>query len=757
MQGDDSLKVRKVQLIVDQIDSLPTLPGVAARVLQLASSQDSSARDLTLLIESDQSLTSRILTLVNSPAFRRGKPVGTIDRAVSLLGFEAVRNSVLSLKVFDLFSRKGASAFRSCFDRKAFWKHSLAVAVASQMIARRVRGTGAEEAFVAGLLHDIGKVALDYALPKTFDQVIRRVQVQHRPYVEAEMSILGMDHTGIGKRLAENWKFPASLANVIWLHHQDVEHLPKNIEGDRLVEIVHLADLVARQVRIGLGSPLTDAGDVARMIERLRLPPTFLDSISKDLHRLVAEHVQAMGLEKTDEQLLFCESLQGANAELGLINEQLMAARQSLETRKKHAEVLAALGSEVQRVGRIGELLDAVAAAFGNWLETDVCVAYAYSEDQSYVEGIVKVRGRRQSEQFLFEGRDATGVTPVGGDAAGQYGLTRAEQAQGWLFERLGERLGQGEFYSYPLRSDDAALGGVVFLWPEGRSAPTQTDVQDLSSLAMTASLALLRWQQSSRLTALSESLAEANRATMEAREELVKRRNLASIGAMAAGAAHEINNPLAVISGRAQLLAEVETDEKKVKSLTIIAEQAQRASDIINELMGFARPVTPRLTTVDPAQVVRKAVEQSRTEATEKGVELACEVPADLPSLTADGSQVQWMLEELLQNALYATAAGGQITVRVEADSESGALAMSVVDTGCGMDAATLASASEPFFSGRKAGRGRGLGLAKVQRLAEANKAAMQIESAVNQGTTVRLVFDLAGSASEASSAVEA
>lgn len=755
MQGDDSLKVRKVQLIVDQIDSLPTLPGVAARVLQLASSEDSSARDLTHIIEADQSLTSRILTLVNSPLFNRGKPVGTIDRAVMMIGFEAVRNSVLSLKVFDLFSRKGATTFRSAFDRKAFWKHSLAVAVASQLIARRVRGAVAEEAFVAGLLHDIGKVALDHALPKTFDQVIRRVQVQHRPYAEAEMSILGMDHTAIGKRLAENWRFPKDLVNVIWLHHQDMDHLPSDIEGGRLVEIVHLADLVARQLRLGQGSPLIGDGNMARRIERLGLPPALVETIAKDLHRQVAEHVQVMGLEKTDEQSLFCESLQDANIELGVINEQLMATRQSLELRKRHAEAMAALGNEVQRVRRLDDLLDVVATAFGRWIGAKVCAAYVFGEGRTYVEGVLKPCDGRQGETFLIEG-PTTGLVAPEATADNQFGLSRAEQSQGWLFEHLGERFGQGEFYSFPLRSDDASLGGVVFPWPEQRSAPTAADSQDLAALAMTASLALLRWQQASRLEVLNERLAAANRATMEAREEMVRRRNLASVGAMAAGAAHEINNPLAVISGRAQLLAEVETDEKKVKSLTIIAEQAQRASDIVNELMSFARPAVAKPTAVNMAQTVAKAVEPMRGPATEKGVELTCEIPADLPTLTADGGHVQWMIEELVRNALYATPAGGRVVVRVDADVSAAALAVSVTDTGCGMDAATLANATDPFFSGRKAGRGRGLGLAKVQRLAEANRAEVQIDSAVDQGTTVRLVFALAGSASETSSAVE-
>ena len=754
MSNKAGLEVRKLQLIVDQIDNLPTLPAVATRVLALAASEDSSARDLTEIIEADQSLTGRILALVNSAGFSRGNPVTTVARAVGLLGFEAIRNSVLSLKVFDQFSRKGSSAFRSAFDRTGFWKHSLGVATAAQMIARRVRRVSPEEAFVCGLLHDIGKIALDYALPKTFDQVVRRVVAQRVTFASAELRILGLDHTAVGRRLAANWQFPDVLGNVIWLHHQGAEHLPEGVAGRELIEVVHLANLLVRRERVGASSPPDESGALADAAARLKLDDEHLKAVGKDLRTVVAEHVKTLGLENSDEQDLFCESLQHANAELGRMNQQLAATRRLLERQRRHAEALAALSRKVHEAETLSALQIALAREFMEWLDAAVCVVYCFGADLGYVEGTLAARARRQTERFLFETTGAEGeVLPAAG---GQYGLTRAERSEAWLFERLGERMGEGEFYSYPLWGGERPLGAVVFSWPEGRPVPTRAEADELGVLATAAGTAVIAWQRRERLAELAGKLAEANRAACEAQEELIERRNLASLGAMAAGAAHEINNPLAVVSGRAQMLVEIETDEKKRKSLQIVCQQAERASSIVSEMMNFSRPLAAVRRSTDVAVIVRKASQRVASQATEQGIDLTTEIVPDAPPACVDGAQVEWAVEELVENALAATESGGRVTIAVEHDPAGSLLTVSVADTGCGMDAETLARACDPFFSGRHSGKRHGLGLAKVRRIAEANAAGFRLDSTPGEGTVARLVFDVGDPAPQAGAAAQ-
>jgi len=739
------VKVRRVQLIIDQVDSLPTLPVIATQVLALAASSQASIRNLSEIIESDPSLASRILSLVNSASFGGVKSVSTVSRACSLLGFEAIRNSVLSLKVFDLFSRKGSNAFRTSFDRTAFWKHALGVAAGAQLIARRRRNVNPEEAFVAGLLHDIGKVALDFVLPKTFDQVVRRVRSHGISFAEAENRILGLDHTVIGKRLTENWRFPEQLVNVAWLHHQTSNHLPEGIAGRDLVRVVHLADLLARERRIGMSGPVFGAERVMDLAEQLRIPMHLIETISKELHSVVAQHVQIMGLEHTDERDLFHESLQNANAELGTINEKLLWTSRRLQRQKRHVQVLAEVSRLAGCTNSVRDLLNTLCGIMSEWLGTQVCAVYVLG-DGGYVEGALKAPGQTADEHFIFEGgaSDVSSLLqPDGGP--GNSGLARAERSEAWLFERLGAAMGQGPFYTLPIFADSERLGAFVFRWPDEKTEPQQQDCRELAAVANTAGLAVSLLQQRQEAACMLESLADANRRAAEAHDEMVRKRSLASVGAMAAGAAHEINNPLAVISGRAQILAETESDQQKCKALKIISEQAERASGIVSEMMSFAYPLSIERRMTDITAIALKVIETRSAELAEVNVVVELEEPEQSPVIAlVDGRQVQWALEELVNNALRACGSEGRITLRLEPDESNRQLSISVTDTGSGMDHETLAKACDPFFCGRMAGRRLGLGLAKVQRIADAHRGSVRLESAPDQGTVARLVFDL-------------
>ena len=745
METGMDLKVRRVQLIIDQVDNLPTLSVIATQVLALAASSQASIRNLADIIESDPSLASRILSLVNSASFGGVKSVSTVSRACSLLGFEAIRNSVLSLKVFDLFSRKGSNAFRTSFDRTAFWKHALGVAAGAQLIARCMRGVNPEEAFVAGLLHDIGKVALDFVLPKTFDQVVRRVKSQGISFAEAENSILSVDHTVVGKRLTENWRFPEQLVNVVWLHHQASNHLPRDIAGRDLVRVVHLADLLARERRIGMSGPVFGPERVMELAEQLRIPMPRIETISKELHSVVAQHVQIMGLEQTDERDLFHESLQNANAELGAINEKLLWTTRRLQRQKRQAEILAEVSRSAGCTSSVRDQLKTLCRVMSEWLETEVCAVYVLG-GRGYVEGALKAPGQTAGQHFIFEGAasDVSALLqPDGGP--GNSGLARAERSEAWLFERLGTAMGQGPFYTLPIFADSERLGAFVFRWPNEKTEPRQQDCRELEAIANSAALAVSLLYQRQQAACMLENLADANRRAAEAHDEMVRKRSLASVGAMAAGAAHEINNPLAVISGRAQILAETESDQQKCKALMIIVEQAERASGIISEMMSFAYPLSIERRMTDITAIARKVVETRSAEPAGVNIVVELEEPEQSPVIAnVDGRQVQWALDELVSNASRACGTEGRITLRLEPDESNRQLSISVTDTGSGMDHETLARACDPFFCGRMAGRGVGLGLAKVQRIADAHRGSVHLESASGQGTVARLVFDL-------------
>ena len=175
VQGNDSQE--KIKRIVHSIQDLPTLPVVANRVISLIDNPQAGWSDVSRVIEHDQSLTANVLKLANSAYYGFSREISTIKQAVSLLGFNTISQLVMCASVFDMFKGGKTSVF---FNRKEFWKHSIACALASQIIAKKTDYPKSEIAFTGGLLHDIGKVALDKFFPE---------EMEHAPVIEHHLGI----------------------------------------------------------------------------------------------------------------------------------------------------------------------------------------------------------------------------------------------------------------------------------------------------------------------------------------------------------------------------------------------------------------------------------------------------------------------------------------------------------------------------------------------------------------------------------------
>jgi putative nucleotidyltransferase with HDIG domain len=209
-----------LQTLQKKLADLPPLPAVVTRIMQTVNDPNTSAEDLNRLISLDQGLSSRLLRIVNSAYYGFPKRISTITNAVVILGFNTVRNLVLGVSAFGMLSSKNSAGG---LDRRVFWEHSVASGVAASMVARKRRSrtrTAVEEAFLGGLLHDIGKLFLDCYFPVQYAVTLAYAERQQVSTIEAERKVLGIDHAVVGRRTAEHWNFPASLVNMIGNHHQ---------------------------------------------------------------------------------------------------------------------------------------------------------------------------------------------------------------------------------------------------------------------------------------------------------------------------------------------------------------------------------------------------------------------------------------------------------------------------------------------------------------------------------------------------------
>jgi signal transduction histidine kinase len=219
--------------------------------------------------------------------------------------------------------------------------------------------------------------------------------------------------------------------------------------------------------------------------------------------------------------------------------------------------------------------------------------------------------------------------------------------------------------------------------------------------------------------------------------ERAVGAARIESMRELAYGAGHEINNPLANIATRAQALLLEERDPERRRRLSTIVDQSFRARDMIGGLMVFARPPKPRHESVEVGGIVAAAIEAVRGQATAVGTRLEYSPLPAQQTVFVDRVQVEEALRALLVNAIEAAAAGGRVVVRVTHDDE-GDCRVSVEDSGRGMTIDEVKRAFDPFYSGREAGRGAGMGLPKAWRLLESSGGGVVIDSRPGKGTTL-------------------
>lgn len=238
------MKEEVIKRVVDGIVGLPTLPVVLDKTTYMLDDPDVSASDVGRVIVKDQSIASKVLRLVNSAFYGCQRQIGTISQAVVLLGFNVVKNIVLSVSVFETFSQ---DSIAEEFGKYRFWEHSIACGATARVISKHLGVKDPEEAFVGGLLHDIGKLVLEQFLTEEFLKVLQLVKEKDIPIFQAEEEVLEISHAQIGRFLAQKWNLPQPLEEAIAFHHN-----PTSAEVQlKLVSAVHLADAIVKGMGIG--------------------------------------------------------------------------------------------------------------------------------------------------------------------------------------------------------------------------------------------------------------------------------------------------------------------------------------------------------------------------------------------------------------------------------------------------------------------------------------------------------------------------
>jgi len=688
-------------------DGFPELPSVAREALQLPAGGVGDARAAGAMLPANVGLRQALAVAAGFPA----ASVPPLEDVAGALGLARFRRLLFAYACIQQFP----AAEEVRVDRRAFWTHALACGGMAEALAGRMGSRHLDHAFVAGLLLDVGKLAIDRCVSQGYGKVHAMARAKGLYVLEAERIELGVDHALVGKWVAQRWGMPESVALAIWLHHHDTASLDPDLFPTELIELVTLADLLAHRRASGESEKqrVSDAFEERR--RQLNLGAGDLDTVM----RMPAEALPAMA----------------ATPDSGGVSAADTAERVRLRADARRYKALYEFGVRAEaartRAGILRDAAETLRDGYG--LAAGTCFARDDSGEQ--VDGVLWRPGEVEPVPVSVS---LTEEEPATTAAGALQALLRA--VGGVAGEHATARQGAG-LVVIPLMAEGKALGQIVFDAADQASSLDGAEYTDLLRFAQACGKALHRWDAARAREARSETMATSLlRQELNYRQSLREER-LSSIGRMAAGAAHEINNPLAVIAGRAQILLSRAASPEDGKALETIIQQSRRASKILIDLMQFARPSQPKLESAPIGQCMHQVVSMLADRLQGKNIRIVEDYARDVPNVRVDRHQMEQVFLNLIVNAEQAMEnKGGTLSLRVWHMSQRNTVVVQVSDTGHGIPTDRLDRVFEPFFTAREEGKGSGLGLAVCHGIVENHRGSITVHSVPGEGTTLTI-----------------
>ena len=260
---------------------VPSIPAVAWKIIQALGDSTLSSKELERMITMDQSLTAHLLKVANSPRYSLGCEIGNVRDAIMRIGYDTVRSAVVMTSLSSL--RRPL-----CDTDKRLWEHSLAVGVASTILARSLRSGQMTDIFVPALLHDIGKNVLNSCVRDTYAEVVKQVVHEGVSFIAAERMFFSITHVEVGAYAADIWRLPKNIVSIIELHHsENVNKHPDADTRDKLL-VIRLANAICARLGFGLESTSDNEMEILELFGVK--DPAWLDRTIAEVQKTVPRH-----------------------------------------------------------------------------------------------------------------------------------------------------------------------------------------------------------------------------------------------------------------------------------------------------------------------------------------------------------------------------------------------------------------------------------------------------------------------------------
>lgn len=252
MQGlDDRTRDLIQRRVLKRVKDIPSLPQFVIETLNKLDDPKSSATDVAQRLSKDEGLVVRVLRLANSAYYGLSRRITGVGEAISFLGFKTVKSIVLAASVYKFMD----SAFTGySLDRGDLWKHSQSVAATARYLSEKIKVGDPEEAYIGGLMHDLGKIVLNDYVRFGYSIILRLVEEDKVPFCEAERQVLGFDHAQVGGLVMEQWNLPEAYSYITTYHHTPWD-LPNDMKVfEPVVDIVHVSNAICIMLGVGIGA-----------------------------------------------------------------------------------------------------------------------------------------------------------------------------------------------------------------------------------------------------------------------------------------------------------------------------------------------------------------------------------------------------------------------------------------------------------------------------------------------------------------------
>ncbi|MBI5556127.1 MAG: HDOD domain-containing protein [Deltaproteobacteria bacterium] len=265
----DETKRLQFRKALREVKNLPTLPGIITKLTRMAEDPDTTTDQMGKVISKDHILAAKLLKLVNSAFYGFPQKISSLSSAIILLGFNVIKSLIISSSIFEFMESQDVE----------LWEHSLGCAVVCNVLAKRLNVSDPEEISTAGLIHDIGKVAIKMELKPEFEMLRQMIHEREISMLVAEQELLGLDHAEVGGWLAKSWNLPPKLVEPIACHHN-----PKEAKHEQLATaIIHFSDIFIRGLGYGHGEDVWVPPLSKTAWELLNLSPEALDEILEEV------------------------------------------------------------------------------------------------------------------------------------------------------------------------------------------------------------------------------------------------------------------------------------------------------------------------------------------------------------------------------------------------------------------------------------------------------------------------------------------